>query len=95
MDWEQKMMALAALKPEISLKMRKREDWYVDTSGISIGGNGRLTGLYSKGKTPSDAIEETWAQIEGLPSDYYLFVSSSDSSKRVRWAGFMWVEVVL
>jgi hypothetical protein len=93
MTWEQKLQALQALS-DVSLRMRKPGDWYVD-SRMEIKDGPVLVGAYGNGKTPQAAVEDHWQQYALLPLDKGPIVVDAmrDSRRHVRWNGFMWQDV--
>jgi len=88
MDWQQKFAAIQAFAGsyETSLQMRKPGDWYV-SCGMSIGGDGMLSGSYGNGTTPETAVEDHWEIYSNLPFDRYAV---NRDNLRARWNGFMW-----
>jgi hypothetical protein len=91
MDWQQKFAAIQAFAGnyDTSLMMRKPGDWYV-SCGMSIGGDGPLTGSYGNGATPEDAVNEHWEVYSNLPFNRYAV---NRENKRARWNGFMWEQI--
>lgn len=92
LDWEEKLSALQALT-DTCLRMRSPGDWYVMAHGRCIGGDGFLRGSYGNGKTPQEAVEDDWRQMTTHPLSSYIVVGSGEKERRVRWNGFMWVDV--
>jgi hypothetical protein len=88
MDWQQKFAAIQAFAGnfDTSIMMRKPGDWYV-SSGMSVGGDGMLSGKYGNGVSPEAAINEHWEIYSTLPFDRYAV---NRENKRARWNGFMW-----
>ena len=78
--------------PNVGLKMREPGNWYMAFSA-EIGGDGMLTSPTCAGKTPFDAINQTFAQLTELPDDRYLVVRKLNGDRRFRWNGFMWSDV--
>jgi hypothetical protein len=92
MTWEQKFEAIQTLSPSAKLAMRKPGDWFMHT-GIERGGDGMLASVYDNGKTPEEAVENTFAALINIPSDRYLVVQDSRGRRHYRWSGFMWKEL--
>ena len=93
MEWQDKAMALNVLA-EISIKVRKQNDWYI-SQATEIGGDGFLTGSYGNGKTPEEAIENHWAKLVGkLPQTKYIVTRDHNNKQKWwRWNCFMWKEL--
>jgi hypothetical protein len=91
MHWQQKLAAIIAFADHyhVALKMRAPDDWYVE-AGMTIGGDGMLTGAYGNGRTPEEAVEDHWEIYSNLPHDRYAV---NHANERARWNGFMWKEV--
>jgi len=93
MTWEQKFAALCALDGEAKLAMRKPGDWYV-ANRIDIGGDGFLVSASGNGASPQYAVEALWSELtENLPPGRYLVVRRFGVELRVRWNGYMWLDV--
>lgn len=92
MTWEQKLQALSALTPT-QLRMRAPGDWYVEAKGRAVKDGNLLKGHYGNGKTPQEAVENDWLQMEAIPSDQYIVVSRNGERSAYRWNGFMWETV--
>jgi hypothetical protein len=90
-NWQQKLAAIQAFADQYhtNLKMRAPDDWYV-SCGMSIGGDGMLTGSYGNGRTPEEAVEDHWSIYSELPFDRYAV---NHDNLRARWNGFMWKEI--
>lgn len=88
LDWQQKFAAIKAFAGDFdcALRMRSPGDWYVEC-GMSIGGDGMLSGSYGNGATPEEAVTEHWETYSTLPRDRYAVNRRND---RARWNGFMW-----
>jgi hypothetical protein len=56
MTWEQKLLAMQALT-EVSLKMRKPGDWYVDARGRRVKAGVMSHGIYGNGKNSRRSSE--------------------------------------
>ncbi len=102
MTWEEKFEAMKALLGgNISLRMRKPGDWYVEASGRHVGGDGVLSGNYGNGSTPEEAVLQDWEKnVTNLPNDKYVVLSypnigPTDPKKYYRWNGFMWKEFLV
>jgi len=97
LTWQEKAAALDALS-EIRLLIRKPGDWYVHQN-VSVGdGSATLVGAYGNGETPEAALNDHWrALVTDLvgcgPTEKYLVVSGEKGNRRVRWNGFMWIEL--
>lgn len=90
MTWEQKFAALNALA-ECSLMMRKPGNWYVRDQ-MEIARNGMLESPTQAASDPALAVEACWDQfVTNLSPSAHVFVYSKNL--RVRWNGFMWVDV--
>jgi hypothetical protein len=95
MNWEQKMQALMSLAM-CHLVMHRPGHWYVQHSGVEVGGNGFLHGAAGRGKTPEEAVNDHWRElVDELPADRFVVIEAYAGSRReVRWNGFMWEAVV-
>jgi len=91
MNWQQKLAAIQAFCGpfDVSLMMRKPGDWYV-SSGMGIGGDGLVHGVYGNGSTPEEAVLDHWEQYRDLPPNRYATISHGAGQRRGRWNGFMW-----
>ena len=89
MDWQQKLDAIQAFAGKANLCMRRPNDWFVE-SGMSVGGDGILSGKYGNGTTPEEAVEEHWHIYSELPPDRYAV---NRHNRRARWNGYMWREI--
>lgn len=92
LTWEQQLVAIKAFAGDfnVSLKMRKPGDWYVEAH-MSLGGDGMLLGTYGNGRTPEEAVEDHWRifAVE-IPDDRYVVATGEQPYRRARWNGFMW-----
>ncbi len=86
MSWEQKFAAIKAFAGDANLEMREPGDWYV-SCGMSVGGDGMLSGQYGNGINPVAAIEDHWSQYSSLAHNRYAV---NRKNERARWNGFMW-----
>lgn len=103
LDTHQKMAALHALNPDVSIRYSSnppggREPfWYLLTPGVEIKDRSVLKSVGGRGANPYEAIEATWSNAaEDLPSAQYLVINAADPDRRraVRWNGFMWADVI-
>lgn len=95
MNWQEKAAALDALS-EITLKIRKPEDWYV-CQRVEVKDGIIMRGEYGNGATPEEAIDDHWDRLtfDIAGTEKYLVAYSQDAKRRaVRWNGFMWADVV-
>ena len=94
LDYQDKLVALAALGIDICLRMRAPNDWYVSCSGVETQerGSGVLVGSYGNGRTPQEAILDHWrVLVDDLPKDSYLVLGAHGKARReVRWDGAHW-----
>ena len=91
MDWQQKLEACQAMG-DISLKMRKPGDWYVNHSGVERReGSCLSSGCVTGAKTPEDAVNQHWLWLT-CPG-YYLVQNAFSNRRAFRWNGFMWKEI--
>lgn len=93
MNWQQKFDALGAIGTEISVRMRKPGDWYVDHRGVDTKETPDsccLVGRYGNGSTPEEAIENHWRRLTEEQPLAYLWVSEFGKNRKVRWNGYMW-----
>lgn len=97
LTWEQKLMALQAIDPDIAIKMRAPGDWYVDCcmEVKTVLDSAVLNGHYGNGVSPEEAIHDHWRQVvEDLPVTGFIVVgASSQNRKQYRWNRFMWKEL--
>lgn len=86
MTWEQKIQALMAIT-DVSLRMRRPGDWYVDANFLRIVGDGMETSTtVSDQQTPEDAVHAYWLAVTALASNLRLRSPKGE----FRWNGFMW-----
>ena len=97
MTWEQQFAAMKALCGigDCALHMRSPGEWYVSLRGVEVKDGAVLRGAGSSGKSPEEAVMQTWSNIAtNLPSDRYLVIGAMrDDRRAVRWNGFMWEDV--
>jgi len=91
MDWQQKFEACQALG-DISLRMRKVGDWYVNHQNIERRESSCLSGGCVIGaKTPEEAVEKHWLWL--ICPSYYIVKNAFTDRRAFRWNGFMWTEI--
>lgn len=95
MNYEQKMYALQALA-EISVRMRKPGDWYVNQD-VSVKDDHVLISSYGNGLTPEEAIDDHWDEIamKTSASKPIVVIRHTDEGterKHYFWNGFMWCD---
>lgn len=90
MNTQQKAEALNALA-EISVMIRKANDWYVSQS-VEVKNGNILEGEYGNGTTPDEAIENHWLKlVDDLPANKYLVLGAyGENRKAVKWNGYRW-----
>jgi hypothetical protein len=96
MTWEQKLEATQALVGcyDVSLRMRKPGDWYVEVTGRYLGGDGLLRGMSGNGTTPEEAVNDDWVKFTAIRDDQYIVLNQGKTTRRhVRWNGYMWQEL--
>ena len=94
MNWQEKLHALNAIA-DVSLRMRKPGDWYVDQS-VEIGGmNCLLLGDYGNGVSPEEAVQAHWQRlvVDLKPKEYLVIHAGTEYRKHFRWNDFMWKEL--
>lgn len=93
MNWEQTVQALQALA-EVSLRMRKPGDWYVNAR-IEVKSGSMLVGGAGTGRTPEQAVLAEWNRlVTDLKDGEYLVINAGNEERRaVRWNGFMWQDI--
>lgn len=94
MTWQHKALAIKSLTGlfGFSLNMRGVGDWYVSANGVHRKEGGCLSGGFTSGKTPDEAVEQWWDWA--TDPGYYLVTSNRDGQRRaVKWNGFMWEDV--
>lgn len=94
MTWEQQFAALKALDIDTYLTTLPDGKWLCRVRGLELGGDGVLVSISGRGKSPQEATENLWMQIEAMPSDRYLVLGAMrDTRRHVRWNGFMWIDL--
>jgi len=89
LPWEQKMRALKALG-RVSIELSDPRG-FCCSGNMEVGGDGFLESVAGLGMTPEAAVEEVWRKcVTELPTNMHLRTADG---RRVRWNGFMWVDV--
>ncbi len=57
---------------EMSIRMRKPNDWYVNHRGVEVKNGGCLEDRYGNGNTPQDAIIDHWKKLTVLAPHEYI-----------------------
>ncbi len=91
MTWEDRIQAMQSLG-ELTLRMRKPGDWYVNHSGVERAEGCLLCGGCVTGaKTPQEATEQHWKWLTELKGDQYIVTNAmNDRRMAYRWTGYMW-----
>lgn len=91
LTWEQKMAACKALAENISLRMRKPGDWYVDHRGVEITDGVIASSGCVGATTPEGAVEQHWDFLTTLQEGERVVVNGlSEDRREYRWDDFMW-----
>lgn len=95
MNHEEKMFALNALA-EVSVRMRKPGDWYVDQN-VSVKDGCVLVSAYGNGSTPEEAVNNHWEEIaiktsSMKPIVVIKYTDEGSDRKHYFWNGFMWCD---
>lgn len=90
MTWEEKFMAIDAISPAPSLRMRKPGEWYIHTD-IDRKQGSILSGGLIMAASPEGAVEQWWEWA--IDERYYLVTRDSSGRLAVRWNGYMWARV--
>jgi len=97
MNWEQKFQAMQALlifKGDAAIHMRHPGDWCVSLPSVDIKSSHFLQGVSESGKTPEEAVNNTWNGLVDLKSGTYIVTNAyKDGRRAVKWNGFMWEDV--
>ncbi len=86
MDYRQKFKVLKALDPSIGIGLDANDKFYVG-SRLEVKCGKFLKGIVGWGDTPQDAIEATWANIEG---QLIIKDAMNDGRQVYRWNDCMW-----
>jgi hypothetical protein len=85
--------ALCELKLGLSPLLDDARRWHASLR-VEIGGDGILRGIAGHGPTPQAAVDELWRNATNIPASLCLIVDAyGDDRRKVRWNGFMWVDV--
>jgi hypothetical protein len=96
--WEEKWLALKALSPDISLRMREIGDWYVSHPGVEMKPSKDsviLHGVAGGGPTPEAAVDDHWRLVALEPPPAFIVLNAMHREQRrhMRWNGYMWVDL--
>lgn len=93
MTWEQQLEACKAIG-DVSLRMRKPGNWYVEHRGVNVKTGPVLEGRYGNGVGPMEAVLDHWSKLTALLTTEYIVLSPVGPNRRaVIWNGFMWQDV--
>lgn len=87
---QQKWKAINELG-KVELKIDDNKKWYISQVDVEIGGDGMLDGVFGRGDTIEQAINNHWIKLTEIPDGKYIVLNAVfDDRMHVKWNGFSW-----